>query len=151
LFAIGLLDEGIEQVENTDKNGNTTTYEYPCYWFPHNENTPYKLVEKDLIRYLVDTRNAQAIKVYLYLLNKYEWKSGYLFTIKEIQKALGYSGDSDSARITVGNILDSFAREGMIEFEDTVDYDMRGEEIIAIPKKQLNFVAKSINQLRKLG
>lgn len=151
LFAAGLLDEGIEVVEILNKDGTTTEYEYPCYWFPINEANVYKIVERDLVKYLVDTRNAQAIKVYLYLLNKYEWKPGYLFTVKEVQKALGYSGESASARSTVSNILDSFAREGMIEIEDEVDYDMRGDEVIAIPKKRLNFVAKSVKQLRKLG
>lgn len=143
LFERGLLEEGIEVVEMDGKE-----YDYTCYWFPHNEELPYKIVEKDLIRYLVDTRNAQCIKIYLYLLNKYEWKTNYRFTLVEIQKALGYAGDCDSARTTVRNVLDSFAREGMIQFEDTYDYIEQYGEIHKIPVKELKFVAKSVKQLR---
>lgn len=150
LIASGLVKEGKEIIENERTNGNIDTYEISCYHFPYNEAERFKIVEKEMVSYLINTRNAQCIKVYLYLLNKYEWKPGYLFTIKEIQKALGYSGDTDSARTMVGHILESFSREGMISYEEIIDYEMRGEEVIAIPKKQLNFVAKSVKQLRKV-
>lgn len=145
LFARGLLEEGFEVIENNKKE-----YEYPCFWFPHNESNPYKIVEKDLVRYLVDTRNAQCIKVYLYLLNKYEWKEDYTFTLKEIQMALGYSSDCSSARTTVSNILDSFAREGIIKYENTYEYVEENGEVHKIPRKVLKFVATSIKELRKL-
>lgn len=146
LFVRGLLDEGIEVVEADGKK-----YEYNCYWFPHNEEQPYKIVEKDLVRYLVDTRNAQCIKVYLYLLNKYEWKANYSFTIKELQEALGYAGDCPSARTTVSNILDSFAREGMIRFENTYEYIEEHGELHKVPRKILKFVAKSVKELRPVA
>lgn len=145
LFERGLLDEGIEIVE-TDKG----EYEYPCYWFPCNA-TKYKLIEKDLVSYLVDTRNAQSIKVYLYLRNKFEWKPNYLFTIKEIQQALGYSADTDSARVLVGHILDSFQREGMIRVENVNEYDYKDDgTLISVPMKKLLFVATSLSQLPKV-
>lgn len=145
LFNRGLLEEGIEVVESKGKE-----YNYPCFWFPHNQENPYKLIEKDLVRYLVDTRNAQAIKVYLYLLNKYEWKEDYSFTLKEIQQALGYTSDCASARTTISNILDSLAREGIIKFENIYEYIEEYGEVHKVPHKVLKFVAKSINQLRKL-
>jgi hypothetical protein len=40
LFAAGLLDEGIEIVESNGKQ-----YEYPCYWFPYDNNGKYKLID----------------------------------------------------------------------------------------------------------
>lgn len=141
----GLLDEGIEVVESNGKE-----YEYACYWFPYDEAAPYKIVEKDLIRYLVDTRNAQCIKIYLYLLNKYEWKPNYNFTLIELQEALGYAGDCTSARTTVSNILDSFTREGMIRYENTYEYIENNGELHKVPTKVLKFVAKSVNDLRPL-
>jgi predicted transcriptional regulator len=147
LFEVGLVEEGFEVVETVNKDGSIKKYEYPCYWFPYNRSDKYKIIEKDLVRYLVDTRNAQCIKVYLYLLNKYEYKSDYVFTIKEVQKALGYSGDSST---TVGNILNSLAREGIIRFEDDYDYQEKDGGIHKIPVKILKFVAKSVNQLRAL-
>ena len=151
LFAAGLLDEGIEIVEAADKDGNTKNYEYACYWFPYDESGKYKLVEKDMIRYLVDTRNAQCIKVYLYLLNAYEWKADYTFTLVEIQKALGYAGDCTSARTTVNNILESFSREGIISYENTFEYIEKHGELHKVPMKVLKFVAKSKKQLRKVA
>lgn len=150
LINAGLVEYGVETIDTVDKYNNIISYNYPCYWFPYDETKRYKILNKEMVRYLVDTRSAQAIKVYLYLLNKYEWKDNYIFTIKEIQVALGYGADSNTARITVGNILDSLAREGVIRFENITDYDMSGDQVIAIPRKQLKFVAKSINQLRAI-
>lgn len=146
LFDKGLLDQGLEIVEQDGKQ-----YEYECFWFPYDENGKYKILERDMVRYLIDTRNAQCIKVYLYLLNKYEYKKNYTFTIAEIQKALGYSTSTTSAIATIGNILESFAREGLIEYEDTYDYIEKHGEIHKIPVKELHFVASSIKQLPKVG
>lgn len=138
LFEAGLLEEGYEN-------------DVACFWFPYNENGRYKLLEKDMVRYLVDTRNAQCIKVYMYLLNKYEWKKNYTFTLVEIQKALGYDETTKTATTTMGNIVDSFAREGIIEYEDDYDYIEQHGEMHKIPVKRLKFVASSINQLPKVG
>ncbi len=143
LFEAGLLEEGIEIIPSNGRD-----VEHSCYWFPHDFEKPYKLLNKDMVRYLVDTRNAQCIKVYLYLLNKYEWKSNYTFTLKEIQEALGYASDCDSARTTINNILDSFAREGMIRYENIYEYVEVDGGIYKVPKMTLKFVAKNISQLR---
>ena len=142
LFEKGLLDQGIELVVSNGKE-----YEYECFWFPYDENGSYKILERDMIKYLVDTRNSQCIKVYLYLLNKYEYKENYTFTIAEIQKALGYSASTTSAISTISNILESFAREGIIEYEETYDYIEKHGEVHKIPVKELHFVAKSVKQL----
>lgn len=40
LFEAGLLNEGVEIVEQNGKQ-----YEYPCYWFPFDEEGKYKLVD----------------------------------------------------------------------------------------------------------
>lgn len=142
----GLIDEGIEIVETA----NGETYEYSCFWFPV-EAKRYKLIEKDMVRYLIDTRNAQSIKVYLYLLNKYEWKPDYTFTLVELQKALGYAESSKTATTSMGNIIESLAREGIIDYKDDYDYIEKYGEIHKIPVKQLKFVAKSKKQLRDVG
>lgn len=141
LFESGLLDEGVEVVEQNGKE-----YEYSCYWFPYDTNGKYKLLEKDMVRYLVDTRNGQTIRVYLYLLNKYEWKKDYCFTLVEIQKALGYSASTDSTSIS--NIVKSLAREGIIEYEEDYEYIEKNCEIHKIPIKRLKFVASSVKQLK---
>lgn len=113
LFEAGLLDEGIEIVESNGKQ-----YEYPCYWFPYNENngSKYKILEQDMVKYLVNTRNSQAIRIYLYLLNKYQWKKDYVFTREEIRNALGYSPSTTSCMDLINDCLASFKAEGLIRF-----------------------------------
>jgi hypothetical protein len=98
---------------------------------------------------LLDTRNAQCIKVYLYLLNKYDWKPGYTFTLAEVSKALGYASTSGTA--SINNIIESLAREGIISYQDDYDYIELHGKVIATPIKKLEFVAKSKSQLPKVG
>lgn len=136
LFERGLLDEGVEGEKDI-----------PCFWFPLN-TTHFKKIDKEMLKYLIYTRNAQAIKVYLYMRNKYEWKSGYTFTIKEIQEALGYSRETPSAREMVGMIIDSFCREGVMKLEKVIDYDYKDDGTpIAIPRMRIKFIATKISEL----
>lgn len=138
LIASGLIDEVIED-------------EKTIYLFPYDESGRYEIAEKDMIAYLIDTRNTYCIKVYLYLLNKYKWKDNYTFTIGELKKALGYSENTKGAiETTINNILDSLAREGVIYFENSyTDIEQYGK-IVTIPIKELKFVAKSVNELKKI-
>lgn len=138
----GLIEEQVKVIPQIDKNGNETEYEYECYVFP-SESKRYKLVEKELLTYLIRTRTQHAIKVYLYLLNKYEWKKTYNFTIKEIQQALGYA-ESSIIDDLIGAILESLNREGIINFEESYEY----RDNYKVPMKVLKFVAKSKNELR---
>ena len=87
-----------------------------CYWFPYDEDGRYKIVERDVIEYLVHTRNAHAIRIYLYLLSKYQWKPGYIFTIQELKEALGYAESTKSCDALIRNVLASFKAEGLIRF-----------------------------------
>ena len=125
-----MLEEGVEIVKDGDNE-----YQYKCFWFPYDENGKYKILDKDFIRYLIDTRNAQCIRVYLYLLNKYQYKKNYTFTYKEILIALGYSPDTSTTSIS--NIIDSLCREGVLEVEDKYDYIENHGEIHKIPVKEL--------------
>ena len=111
LFEAKLLDQGVELVEVNGKK-----YEYECYWFPYNAFGSYKIIEQDIVKYLVNTRNSQAIRIYLYLLNKYQWKKDYIFTIQEIKEALGYAGSTKSCDELIGDCLASFKAEGLIKF-----------------------------------
>lgn len=111
LFEAGLLDEGVEIIEQNGKQ-----YEYPCYWFPYDYNGKYKLIDQDLVRYLVHTRNSQAIRIYLFLLEKYQWKKDYVFTREEIRDALGYAPTTTSCMDLINDCLASFQAEGLIKF-----------------------------------
>ena len=96
---------------------NHQIYDTSCYIFPYDYDGNYKIIEKNMLKYLVDTRNGHVIRVYLYLLNKFDWKPDYVFTLEEIKTALGFSPSYSQANITVSNILDSLKREGIISYE----------------------------------
>lgn len=89
LIECGLVEEGTIKV----KNEKGKEYEYACYFFPFDYDGNYKLMDKELLKYLVNTSNGISIKVYLYLLNCSTAKKDWEFTIKEIVAALGYDED----------------------------------------------------------
>lgn len=100
-----------------------------------------------MVRYLVDTRNAQAIRVYLYLLNCSTMKKDYVFTIREIKLALGYSESTTSADTTIANILKSFSKEGVIRFEkEKFDCVSNNGKTTTTERMVLKFIATSVKQ-----
>lgn len=141
----GLLDEGIEVVISADG----VEYEYPCYWFPYQEDGAYKIIDSEIVRYLVNTRNAQCIRIYLYLLNKYQWKPDYLFTIKEIKEALGYSNSTKTAEALIRDILVSFNREGLINYEKVFEQRQVGGKVVPVEKFKLNYIIQDKDKLPK--
>jgi hypothetical protein len=140
--------------EKDIKSGAET---YPSYIFPYDYEEKYQLVENEMLWYIVSTRHAQAVKLYIYLLNKYNWKletnENYIFTNRELIGALGYSTNSANnlANSMVGNVLESFAREGIIEYETFYEEMItNGGKAVPSPKKRLKFVASSKQDLRKI-
>lgn len=118
-----------------------------CYYFPYDYNGIYKIISQEMVGYLVSTRNSQAIRIYLYLLNCSTQKDDYVFTIKEIKKALGYSETTKSIDNVINNVLASFQREGVVDFHkeqfDCVS-DHGGETKTV--RMVLDFVATDIDQ-----
>lgn len=137
LIAAGLVEEKTETVGKV---------EMEIYEFPYNEDENYEIVEQPIVKYLVDTRNSQGIRVYLYLLNKFKWKKDYIFTIKEIKLALGYAESTTSAESMIRNILASFNKEGMITYEKC--YDMTETEKGEVPVERMklkNVICASVD------
>ena len=112
-----MIEEGVEVITIYDSDDE---YEYECFWFPIDENARFKIVDRDIINYLVNTRNSQAIRIYLYLLNKFQWKKDYIFTIQEIKEALGYAASTKSCDTLIKNVLASFKAEGIIRYEKVI-------------------------------
>lgn len=141
LTEAGLLDEGIERIEI-----NGTQYDYPCFWFPYNYDENYELIDINVVRYLVNTRNSQAIRVYIYLLNKYKWKKDYIFTIRELKQALGYAESTITAIGMIRDILASFRKEGIIQFTKIYEAKEVGGladyKTIPVERMKLDFVAQ---------
>lgn len=121
-----------------------------CYLFPYSPKGKYKLIEKDMLEYLIDTRSAHAIRTYIYLLDKFEWKKQeqdyYYFTVKELRMAFGYSENYKNLDITFTHILESLKREGIISYEEI--YDMSDNNTHVIPRKKLINVVKNKKDLK---
>lgn len=145
LAEAGLIDEGIEVIKV-----NGVEYEYECYWFPYDKEGNYKLLNKEFLKYLVYTRNTHAIRIYLYLLNKYEWKKNYIFTKKELKEVLGYAESTKSADELIGCVLDSFSREGIIKYEKHYEEADVGTKTVPVERMKLLFVTKKEDELRRI-
>lgn len=118
LIESGLITLDVEvEFISTGKEKIVKVYHFPV----DKENNPFKIIDKKILKYLVDTSNGQCIRVYLYLLNKYLWKQDldqdYIFTIQEIKEALGYSTTTKAADETIKNILACFKSQGVIRYE----------------------------------
>lgn len=129
--------------------------EYECYIFPYDYSGKYQIIDNEMLWYVVSTRNHQAVRVYITLLNWYKWKaqSGEYFNFdnRDIMLKLGYSPDSKNtlASSMVTNILESFWREGVIDYEEYYEKTMDNNgNTIPVPQKRLLFVAEYKQQLR---
>lgn len=125
----------------------------PVYTFPYDIDDRYQLIDWEMLWYVVSTRNKFAVKVYVYLLNKFLWKQQtdekYNFTLQELTNMLGYSGRNTTAESMLSNVLESFSREGVIGFSDywIRHCDFLGNEK-TICKKQLDFVACKKSEIK---
>lgn len=137
-----LIEEGL--IKEESKNDRL------CYSFPYDYDGIYKLIELPLLEYIVDTRNDFGIQIYLYLLNKSCYKDNYIFTIKELIEAFGYSEKSKMVVRAIKNNLESLRREGVIDYEESYQQiqNQSTGKIIPSPIKTLKFVAKTLAQIR---
>lgn len=143
-----LIEKGLVAEEDIKVNGEN----YPSYVFPYETDTKYQLVEAEMLWYIISTRNRQAVKIYIQLLNWYLWKAktdeNFVFTNKDIMKVLGYSPDNKVASSMVSNVLESLSREGVIRYENYFEeYVADNGCVVPTPKKRLLFVAKSKSEL----
>ena len=113
----------------------------------------YQIVNNDMLKYVIHTRNQCAVRIYVYLLNKYLWKKDYHFTLKELQVAIGYSPNTMTTSILemLRDILESFKREGIIQYDEVYEQISVFEtgEIVNTPNKVLRFVAQKKEELKK--
>ena len=125
------------------------------YYFPQNTEEKYQIIEKEMLQYLANTRSNQAIRVYISLLDWYLWKkkenTEFVFTNKNILEKLGYSKDNKIASSVITDILESFAREGVITYEHFYETNIldSGKEVPS-PRMRLLFVARDKKELRQV-
>lgn len=136
----GLLEERIFQ----DKG---------VYVIPQETKGKYEILQDDMVWYIVCTRQLNALKIYLYLFNKYKWKQSqgemYSFTNSELLTAIGYATSTAQNRNTeyTEMLLQSFKREGVIDY---VEYTDKENSVHVTTRKRLLFVAKSIEELKEV-
>ena len=148
-----LLEHGLIQ-EQEIKSGGVA---YPSYTFSYKYKEKYQLIDNEMLWYIVTTRSQQAIKLYIYLLDKYNWKKSngenYIFTNTELLKAIGYSTNSSNQKASsvVNNILESYLREGVIKYETFYEeIILPNGKTVPSPRKRLTFVAVSKQELPKI-
>ena len=135
-----LIDKGLVSEDETN------------YYFPQNIEDKYQIIEKDMLQYLANTRSNQAIRVYISLLDWYLWKkkenTEFIFTNRDILEKLGYSKDNKVASGAITDILESFAREGVIRYEHFYETNIlpTGKEA-PTPRMRLMFVASDKKEL----
>lgn len=124
LIEAGLIEEGKITVKDKD---------YACYFFPFDYDTNFKLIDKELVKYMVDAGNGMTIRVYIYLLNCSTAKKDWEFTLKEIVEALGYNREYQPLQEVVGNVLDMLQKCGLINYIDTYKTHIDGATGREIP------------------
>lgn len=111
------------------------------------DKNKYQLVNGNMLAYLTHTSNKHAIMIYAYLLNKFNYKKGYEFTLTELRAALGYSSNKTtykSANEHISDILDCLSRQGIIETHKVykcIDGRLLGEYM------SLDNVAEKVDEL----
>lgn len=138
-----------------DKKLLTYDEERKRYIFPHNGLRRYQNINNAMIYYLVITSNMNVIKIYLYLLNKWLWKTekesafDYDFTLKELRQALGYS-DSNNREVDSAfrTILFSLAKQGIIDAYPT--WAQIKDDGPPSPVYRLTFVAQHPSEFKTI-
>ncbi|MCQ2388032.1 MAG: hypothetical protein MJ066_06295 [Clostridia bacterium] len=93
----------------------------PSYVFLYNENNRYQFIQREMVYYLISTRNRNCLRIYTYLLNKLIWKKQngfpyYEFTLNELRTILHYDSKRTPDK-ALRHIIESFYREGLIDYE----------------------------------
>lgn len=125
------------------------------FYFPFVKNKgTYILIDKDLLYNLCVTKSTITTQIFVYLSNRLKMKkeqygtSQYNFTIKEIRIALGYSKESQNARIekSIKECLQTLKAENYIDYSNIyIDTIVNGTPQ-KIPNYQLNYITENIPQ-----
>ena len=148
-----LMEKGLVAVDTVSCGTGDNKKDVVSYVFPYDKDMNYQIVNNDMLKYVIHTRNQCAVRIYVYLLNKYLWKKDYHFTLKELQVAIGYSPNTMTTSILemLRDILESFKREGIIQYDEVYEQITTFEtgEIVNTHNKVLRFVAQKKEELKK--
>ena len=93
------------------------------WYLPYNEAEFFQYVPNLTIDYLLKVKSTYATKIYIYLLDKYEWKkkeggAQYRFTKKELNEAIGLNATKQTNNETVDFCLNSLHNEGLLGYRE---------------------------------
>ena len=93
------------------------------WYLPYNEAEFFQYVPNLTIDYLLRVKSTYATKIYIYLLDKYEWKkkeggAQYRFTKKELIEAIGLNTAQIKNNETVDYCLNSLHNEGLLGYRE---------------------------------
>lgn len=132
-----LICQGL--VQEKDKEGIG-----PCFMFPISPQYPFQYVNLDLMKMFVSSFNEQAFQIYVYLLHKYQYKSGYEFTLQELeQQALQYKQTSETQRKYLKATLNTLIVMGVIRFAK-IAKTINGRSVFYF---KLDFMATQLSEL----
>lgn len=134
--------------ESEIKYGGRTV---PCFCFPYNEKEHFQMVVAKMLYYLAVVGNKNLIKVYVYLLDGYQWKlrenAEFTFTAKDIMIALGYSPSINSEVCKqIYCLLDALVKLGFVRYRDEWQHEPNSK-ISATKRLVLEFVARNMAEV----
>ena len=102
-----------------------------------------------MLGYLLCVGNVNAVRLYIYLLNKYLWKQktneSYFFTLDELAKAIGYESTKAEHNKMIRFILESYLRQGIVKWREVVEpIVVNGKQVPHI-QQELMFVAYNLD------
>lgn len=104
----------------------------------------YKIIDYYILKYLVTTKSHNSIKIYTYLLNKYDLWYGrdnmYSFTAGELLLALGYTESSarkGDLTEMVNMILKDLRKTGLIDYAEYFDGKSPRMRLTKVAKKEI--------------
>lgn len=143
----------LAEIQISDLKGRS----FGAYIFPQNFDGNYYLISRDMLRYLVNTRNSKCIQTYVYLAKNMKMVQDnelelFSFTAADIARKIGYSTGSKAAMKLIQDCLESLKREGVIDYVEYYEYiyNEESERTIYIPRKRLLRVVTNIADLEKM-
>lgn len=106
--------------------------EEEVYTFPEYDlrsDFRYQILDAEQLKEMVTVYRPLVIKIYIYLLDRYEWKlsqgdSEYVFTKQELGKMLGFSETSKSWLEPVTQILEHLNDKGYLTIQKTIEMEV---------------------------
>ena len=139
----GVLDEPLLLKDKL----NINRQEHDVYLFREydlkNREINYQIINADFLKEMVAVYRPYVVKIFIYLLDKMEWKrsqleDSYVFTNVEIAKAMGYSETSSSWKEPVRIALNHLKSAGYIDWEEFYEEQtLKNGRVVPVPKKRL--------------